>query len=164
MEMPKGILSSGDWPVSSGGFRMPPVVLVDIDGTVADMGKGQPGRRSPFDWDRVGEDEPIWPVINVVKALCRDWSAIFVSGRDEICRRETLLWLDKHGLTPYASTPLFMRPHKDYRSDVDVKREIYEREIRDRYDVRLVLDDRIQVVNLWRELGLTCFQVAEGNF
>ena len=31
-------------------------------------------------------------------------------------------------------------------------------------DVFLVVDDRDRVVKLWRSLGLTTFQVAEGNF
>jgi len=33
-----------------------------------------------------------------------------------------------------------------------------------KYHVEFVLDDRNQVVNFWRYLGLTCFQVAEGDF
>ena len=45
-----------------------------------------------------------------------------------------------------------------------VKREIFDREIRDRYRVVGVFDDRKQVVRMWRALGLTVFQVAEGNF
>ena len=31
-------------------------------------------------------------------------------------------------------------------------------------DIFLVVDDRDRVVKLWRSLGLTTFQVAEGNF
>ena len=56
----------------------------------------------------------------------------------------------------------------DFRSDVDVKRELYQENIEDKYDILFVLDDRnsekYPVVPMWRELGLTCFQVAEGNF
>jgi len=57
-----------------------------------------------------------------------------------------------------------MRPTGDNRKDAIVKREIFDREIRDRYRILFVLDDRNQVVDMWRELGLTCLQVAPGDF
>ena len=31
-------------------------------------------------------------------------------------------------------------------------------------DIVTIYDDRQQVVDMWREEGLTAFQVAEGNF
>ena len=52
----------------------------------------------------------------------------------------------------------------DSRKDSIVKQEIYEMCIKDKYNVLFVLDDRDQVVNMWREQGLKCLQVAEGNF
>ena len=36
--------------------------------------------------------------------------------------------------------------------------------IKDKYRVLFVLDDRNQVVDMWRDIGLTCLQVADGNF
>jgi hypothetical protein len=45
-----------------------------------------------------------------------------------------------------------------------VKREIFDRSIRHVWQVRGVLDDRDQVVRMWRDLGLTCAQVAPGDF
>jgi len=63
---------------------------------------------------------------------------------------------------PYAA--LHMRVTGDQRRHAVVKAEIFEREIRDRYRIVGVFDDRDQVVRMWRRLGLTVFQVAEGNF
>jgi hypothetical protein len=57
-----------------------------------------------------------------------------------------------------------MRKRGDKRKDVIVKKEIYEKFIKDNYEVFFVLDDRDQTVKGWRDLGLKCFQVAEGNF
>jgi hypothetical protein len=58
-----------------------------------------------------------------------------------------------------------MRRTGDRRKDSKVKREMYERTVPGTYDVLLVLDDRNQVVDMWRkELGLPCFQVDYGNF
>ena len=59
---------------------------------------------------------------------------------------------------------LYMRLPNDLRKDSIVKQEIYEMCIKDKYNVLFVLDDRDQVVNMWREQGLKCLQVAEGNF
>jgi hypothetical protein len=34
----------------------------------------------------------------------------------------------------------------------------------DKDDVFMTVDDRQKVVDMWRDLGLTCFQVAPGDF
>lgn len=141
-----------------------PAIIVDVDGTVADMGKGQPGRRGPFDWDRVGEDQPIWPVISLVRILRRAGLVVlFVSGRSDVCFIPTLGWLSRHG-AGYADDLFFMRKDGDFRPDEIVKEEIYRERIEPHWDVRFVLDDRNKVVRMWRSLGLTCLQVADGDF
>jgi predicted kinase len=138
--------------------ELPPVVLVDIDGTVALM-----SGRSPFDMTRVGEDAPNPAVIAAVRAMhAAGHGIVFCSGRDDSCRAETQAWLDLYVGVPYEA--LFMRAEGDSRKDAIVKREIFDREIRDRWRVVGVFDDRQQVVRMWRALGLTVFQVAEGDF
>ena len=137
---------------------LPAAVLVDIDGTVALMGD-----RSPYDWSRVGSDTPNQAVIGAVRAMYAAGNAIvFCSGRDEVCRAETEAWLELYVGVPYEA--LFMRPEDDSRKDAVVKREIFDAEIRERWRITGVFDDRQQVVRMWRALGLTVFQVAEGDF
>ncbi|WP_433369673.1 AAA family ATPase [Actinoplanes sp. CA-142083] len=137
---------------------LPPAMLVDIDGTVALMGD-----RSPYDWHRVGEDLPNQAVITAVQAMHAAGNAIiFCSGRDAVCRPETEAWLDLFVGVPYEA--LFMRPEDDGRKDAVVKREIFDSEIRYTWRIVGVFDDRQQVVRMWRALGLTVFQVAEGDF
>jgi predicted kinase len=137
---------------------LPAAVLVDIDGTVALM-----TGRGPYDWSRVGSDAPNPPVIAAVRAMHAAGHAIvFCSGRDEVCRAETEAWLELYVDVPYEA--LFMRPEGDSRKDAIVKREIFDGEIRDRWRIVGVFDDRQQVVRMWRSLGLTVFQVAEGDF
>ncbi len=136
----------------------PEIVLVDIDGTVALMHD-----RSPYDWARVGSDLPNPAVIAAVRAMHAAGHAIvFCSGRDAVCRAETEAWLDLFVGVPYEA--LFMRPENDNRKDSIVKREIFDTEVRDRWRIVGVFDDRQQVVRMWRALGLTVFQVAEGDF
>jgi predicted kinase len=134
----------------------PAAVLVDIDGTVA-----LKGARSPFDESRVHEDRPNQPVITVVRSLAAAHWVVFMSGRTDGCRAATETWLREY---VGAQFDLFMRPAGDMRKDAVVKRELFDSRVRDQYDVRLVLDDRDQVVTMWRSLGLTCLQVAEGDF
>jgi predicted kinase len=137
---------------------LPSAVLVDIDGTVALMGD-----RSPYDWAKVGSDLPNPAVITAVRAMHAAGNAIvFCSGRDAVCRPETEAWLDLYVGVSYES--LFMRPEGDGRKDSVVKREIFDQQIRDRWRIVGVFDDRQQVVRMWRALGLTVFQVAEGDF
>lgn len=138
--------------------ELPHTILVDIDGTLA-LNKGT---RGWFDWARVGEDEPNLPVVNHVRSLIEAGEHVTImSGRDSVCRTETLAWLKEHLGT---ELPLFMRPEKDNRPDFLVKHELYRNHIEGNFHVRYVLDDRQQVVDLWRNLGFSCWQVAEGNF
>jgi hypothetical protein len=137
----------------------PTAVLVDVDGTLA----SRVTDRSPYEWQRVGEDAPVAAVVTAVRAMAAAGHSIIVlSGRDEECRRQTESWLVHHLGVPY--TALLMRPARDSRPDVVVKRELYERHVRGRYAIQFVLDDRNQVVRMWRSLGLVCFQVAPGAF
>ena len=137
----------------------PTAVLVDIDGTTALM-----VARSPFDETRVHEDRPNMPVIEVVRAMHDAGHLIvFCSGRTEGCRGATEKWLREHVDVPYCAA-LHMRPVGDTRKDAIVKAEIFDREIRHKYRVVCVLDDRDQVVQMWRSLGLTVLQVAPGDF
>jgi predicted kinase len=137
---------------------VPEAFLVDIDGTVALM-----DGRSPYDESRVGEDRPNEPVIRVVRALhAAGYRIVFCSGRTDACRGDTAAWLAEHVGVPYDA--LHMRAAGDQRKDSIVKAEIFDKHIRHAYRVVGVLDDRMQVVRMWRDLGLTVLQVAEGDF
>lgn len=136
----------------------PPAILVDIDGTVA-----LKGARSAFDETRVREDRPNIPVVEAVR---QEHGAgkrvIFMSGRTDTCRDATEEWLREHVGVPWEA--LHMRPAGDMRKDSTVKLELFDRHVREQYDVRRVYDDRSQVVAMWRSLGLPCLQVADGDF
>lgn len=140
----------------------PSAIVVDIDGTVALMGS-----RSPYDTTTVDQDQPHTDVIDVVSALSSTVDrVIFLSGRDEECRDLTEAWLREHVVERrlMSDYELHMRPAGDRRRDSIVKAELFDRHVRDEYRVLVVLDDRKQVVDMWRSLGLTCLQVAEGDF
>jgi hypothetical protein len=136
----------------------PEVLLVDLDGTMCLMGD-----RGPYDEARVGDDLPNVPVRRLVYAFAAAAvRVVFMSGRSEKCRAATEAWLDMHYALKYEA--LFMRAAGDVRKDWVVKAELFDQHIRDRYRVVAVADDRNQVVAMWRSIGLTVFQVADGNF
>jgi len=141
---------------------LPKAILVDIDGTIAQM-----GRRSPFDWERVHLDTPKAHVVRLVQGLHRaGYRVIFMSGRDEVCRESTKTWIAEHfAWQEPGDYLLFMRGHGDQRKDSIIKRELFDGHVRDKFYVEAVIDDRNQVVDMWRrELGLTCLQVDYGDF
>lgn len=132
-------------------------VIFDIDGTLANMGK-----RSPYDWGRVGIDSPNGPVVERALEHERIGDLIIVmSGRDEESRDATREWLLRHGI-PFDE--LHMRPNGDNRKDSVVKRELYEKHVDGRgLNILAVYDDRLQVLRMWHELGLFTFNVNQGN-
>lgn len=133
------------------------VYLFDIDGTLASMSD-----RSPFDWPKVADDDPRPQVIETARAHAKaGYKIIVMSGRDGSCRNETIGWLDLYDI-PFDD--LFMRPEGDMRKDNIVKQELFDQHIRFNYNVIAVYDDRDQVVQMWRAMGVDCFQVAPGNF
>lgn len=136
------------------------VYLCDIDGTVALMTSG----RSPFDETRVHEDTPNENVVRVVKGIMEKHHVVFISARTAGCYDETIAWLKEHVTGPDSTPELYMREEKDFRKDRVVKTELFDKHIRGQYDVYGVFDDRKQVCEMWREMGLTVFQVDEGNF
>ena len=138
-------------------------ILIDIDGTLALKGK-----RDPYDFSKVSEDLLnliVHDVISAYLSLNPDIEPIFISGRSDICIEDTLEWLfDKCLFLKDSNFKLFMRNNEDYRNDFMVKEEIYLEKIAPYYLVKLIFDDRDSVVKMWRSHGLTCFQVADGDF
>ena len=135
---------------------LPKAIICDIDGTLAHMKD-----RSPYDWSRVGEDD-VDPIIkNLLKVLKEKYAIILVSGRDECCISETKQWLKDNNI---QYDHLLMRRNGDSIPDAIIKMALFESYIRSKYDVEFVLDDRNQVVKMWRSLGLKCLQVQEGDF
>lgn len=141
--------------------------ICDIDGTVADLTHrrhwllDKPKNWKAFEQNMI-EDEPIEWVINTVLYLQKQGlSMIMCSGRGEQNRKVTENWLEKHGL---HLVKLYMRAKGDYRADDIIKSELLDQIIEDGWNPKLTFDDRDRVVRMWRDRGLTCVQVAEGNF
>jgi hypothetical protein len=141
------------------------IVIVDIDGTVSKVGdRLKYLQMDNPDWDSFYdscfEDDPIVEIVDLVKTLNNFYDVIFCTGRRESVREITVNWLINQGLNGI----LLMRPNGDKRHDTDVKPEqIVEFGIKFE-EIAFVLEDRNSMVAKWRELGVKCLQVEEGNF
>ena len=142
-------------------IRSPVCQIYDIDGTLANRTD-----RGPFDWSRVIEDMPNQPIVDMLRLNSHSRNIFIFSGRDSVCREATVKWLSNYGMREGVEyQALIMRPQGDTRKDSTVKREMFEEHIRGQYLCEFVVDDRDQVVDIWRkELGLTCLQVNYGDF
>jgi len=141
--------------------NLPLALICDIDGTLALRGE-----RGPYEFERCLEDAPNNPVVSMVYTLTSVTTRprselILMTGREERFRELTRQWLSQQVL-PYKK--LLMRKDGDTRKDAIVKRELYAENVLGQYNVRMVFDDRNQMVDLWRSLGLPCLQVADGDF
>lgn len=140
---------------------MKKAIICDIDGTLALL-EG----RNPYNPKTVEHDLLNYPIANILNVYSKqniiDVQIILVSGRYEKFKEQTNRWLKKHKIENYL---LYMRPDNDRRKDVILKKEIYLNNIKGKFEVLFVLDDRDQVVRMWRkDLGLTCLQVEYGDF
>jgi predicted kinase len=132
---------------------LPTAIIVDLDGTLATM-----ANRGPYDTAKCETDE----VNEVVRSIAAHHEhVLLMSGRSDEFRPHTERWLAANNI---AYTALHMRAAHDVRKDAIVKRELFDAHVAGKWNVAFVLDDRDQVVDMWRDLGLTCLQVAPGDF
>jgi len=138
--------------------------IFDIDGTVADCThRVHHAKKKEWDefFDKVHLDAPIQHMIDVALLLSTVYPIVFVSGRSDVCRDETVAWLYKHH---FNEPTLYMRKKNDRRPDYLVKSDLLDLVLAAGYRPLMVFDDRNTVVKMWRERGIPCAQVAEGDF
>lgn len=143
-----------------------PIVIFDIDGTLAD-----PSHRLDFvkstkknwnaffagcDLDKPNETVIAW--CNELKNSS-EYTIVIVSGRpSNKCQEKTLWWLDFEGV---KYDYIFMRDGQDYRPDTEIKQEILNWLPKGK--IEFVVDDRLQVVEMWRQNGIKCYPVGSGK-
>lgn len=145
-------------------------ILVDVDGTLADIGhrlhyiKNKPKQWGKFKKESYG-DTPYKDIVWLVNVLASSGAHILiVTARTEDEREITKLWLDEVAGLKHIYDRMYMRKDGDYREDPIVKKELLEQIKLDGYEPYMVIDDRNRVVKMWRELGLRCLQVRDGDF
>ena len=169
-------------------------VIFDLDGTLAIIDRriskasshtGNKPVRSKMDWDvffdaeNIKLDEPNLPVIKMAQTFHKDgFNIVIFSGRNDRSFHTTKQWLKDHSV-PFDL--LVLRPDKfkdeswpiadgnpatpdmRFMPDEILKKKMLDTFV-DKNDVLMTVDDRQKVVDMWRAEGLTCLQVAPGDF
>lgn len=153
--------------------------ICDIDGTLMNVEKRvEYAKKHKKDTDRVMDwdiflnpmvmlefDTPNKDVVGVIKSLYHsDWenyNLIITSARNERHRDVTMKQLE---LARVDYDAMYLRDDGDMRPDDIVKEELLGKIRTDGYNPTIAFDDRNQVVNKWRELGINCYQVRSGDF
>ncbi len=151
-------------------------IVCDIDGTMADIEhrRHHIPRRQPDDKKRPRQnwkkffEEMVGDTVNewckvLITMMSDRYPIIYATGRAGEYNDITEIWLQDNGLR-MAGSLLFSRLAGDYRKDSIVKEIILEFEVKTRYGILFVVDDRKQVVDMWREHGNIVLQCDVGDF
>ena len=148
-------------------------VIFDLDGTLANIDARRKLATKPngkLDWDiffdasNISLDVPNEPVVKMAQMFAEnDFNVVIFSGRSDKTIFTTRSWLSNNRI-PFHS--LVMRPHKtmNFIPDEVLKKQMLDDAPFNKDEVLMVVDDRQKVVDMWRDIGLNCFQVAPGDF
>lgn len=132
-------------------------VICDVDNTLAHT-----GYRDYYDMRGASKDPVIVPVRNILNKLHEDYRVIIITSRDERYREMTTKWLEDNNV---EFDEIYIRKTGDRRPDIVFKKEIYDKYIKNKFNVFAVIEDRKGVCKMFREdCGLFVLQVAEGNY
>lgn len=159
----------------------PIAVVCDLDGTLCDVEhrrhhvRPEPGSGKKKNWmafmDGIKDDGLNQWCADILESFSREHMIVYCSGRGREQEVATRDWLNYHDVLRFENAygqkydaELFMRMAGDSRRDDIVKEIILDFEILTRYTPYFMIDDRQQVVDMWRRRGFTCLQCAKGDF
>jgi FMN phosphatase YigB (HAD superfamily) len=143
-------------------------IVIDLDGTLCDCSHRVQHAQAK-DWDAFYEglmgDKVVEPVRELLECMTESLEILLVTGRPEKYRVTTERWLQDNFILWDA---LLMRPRDDWRHDYEVKLALLEAHFGSKEivleRVLFALDDRDQVVEAFRNYGLSCWQVRQGDY
>ncbi|MFI0806296.1 phosphatase domain-containing protein [Streptomyces echinatus] len=134
----------------------PPIAVFDLDNTLADTAhrqhflEGRPRNWAAF-FSAAPQDPPLPEGVALAVESARRCEVVYLTGRPERCRRDTLDWLAAHGL---PEGRVYMRSNADRRPARFTKLEILRRLAQNR-EVRVLVDDDELVCDDAERAGFT---------
>ncbi|MFK0252858.1 HAD family acid phosphatase [Streptomyces sp. NPDC090445] len=130
------------------------LAVFDIDNTLADTDHRQHFlERRPRDWEgffaAAPADPPLARGVALAVERAADCEIVYLTGRPERCRADTVEWLTRHGL---PEGRLWMRRNGDRRPARTTKLEVLRQISRGR-EVRMLVDDDELVCQAARAAG-----------
>lgn len=150
----------------------PSAIVVDLDGTLCNVEHRRHfvRREGKKDWAGffrgIADDTVNQWCKDIAVALSIKHNVVFASGRGQELEQQTRDWLDdniRYDLHVH-NYQLYMRHQGDHRQDYVAKEIILDFEILTRFKPVFMIDDRQQVVDLWRKRGFVCLQCDLGDF
>jgi len=142
-------------------ITLPEAIIVDLDGTLAN----HKGVRYIHDLTLCDGDKCYLHIRDILNwfriSKANTGKIIICSGREDKYKDLTQQWLKKYCI---EHDELFMRKAGDRRKDCIIKREIFDANIKGKYNILFSLDDRNQVVEMYRHMGIPCLQCNYGDF
>lgn len=146
-------------------------VIVDIDGVLAEKSP----KRDYTEYDKVHLDKPIIEMFRLLEYFSESgYKILLVTGRKEYCRNITQKWIIRH-FNKCASFckidnddfedrfEMFMRigdvDTGDHRKAPILKKEIYDKYIKQNYDIVMAIDDDPNICQMWRNEGFLTLEV-----
>lgn len=131
-----------------------PLAVFDVDGVLADVRHRLRFVESrPKDWDAffsaAVDDPPLPQGVALAQESAKTCEVVYVTGRPERCRRDTLAWFAEHGL---PEGRLSMRRPRDFRPARVAKLDLLRTIAADRA-VAVVVDDDLQVCDAYEAAG-----------
>lgn len=137
-----------------------PVVVVDLDGTLADTTTiihyvaGLP--KAQKNYEAFHQESAHVPPIPMVQEWIKNQylagnQIVYATGRKEQWRELSLAYIAEHTKEPALA--LYMRPDDDERSQVEWKTEMIGQLI-EQYDVKGAIEDRPPIVEVWKDHGI----------
>ncbi|WP_434599459.1 LNS2 domain-containing protein [Streptomyces sp. A5-4] len=140
-----------------------PLAVFDLDGTLADTAHRQRFLdRKPRDWDgffgAAPDDPPLPAGVRMALDSAEECEVVYLTGRPERCRRDTLAWLGAQGL---PEGRIWMRRDNDRRPARHTKLHVLKQLARDR-EIRVLVDDDELVCDAARQAGFTVVRAQWG--
>ena len=130
------------------------LAVIDIDGVLADVRHRVAHLdKRPKDWGSffraAAKDPPLVEGIDAARRLAEVYEVVYLSGRPEHLRQDTVAWFRRHGL---PEGELHLRPRNDFRPAREFKVSMLRR-FTERAPVALLVDDDQDVLDAARTAG-----------
>jgi uncharacterized HAD superfamily protein len=145
---------------------MEKAIIIDLDGTLSNaekrvhLVKGKEKRFNEFHSQAIHDEPNPW-CVEIINKFKLDHAIIILTGRSDDFYEDTEKWLTENNI---HFDLLLMRAKSDSRKDAIIKKELYEKKIKPDFEITFAVDDRNQVVDMWREEGIICLQCDYGDF
>lgn len=149
------------------------MVIFDIDGFLVDVDERKKrilsgNKNENINWKEffknIRRDKPIKAGILIAKAFIEylpQVEIMFLTGRTETVRRETLEWLSENLRINENKIDLTMRPKNNFDEDYIFKEQVGA-ELGFR-NIDLVFDDTEKIIDMWKQHNVPCCRFFYGG-